>query len=131
LAWVPGEYAIATLYSPANVDVREGLTATLNAIAARVPLLFPVHPRIVARAESLGLAERLRGRPACARSNRARRCVSDGRLGRLVDLRRRVRAEAKRACPRRQRDAQAVRGLVHANVVADVDRGCMDPLGTL
>jgi UDP-N-acetylglucosamine 2-epimerase (non-hydrolysing) len=63
---LPGEYAIATLHRPANVDARDALTATLDAlgtIAARVPLLFPVHPRTVARAESLGLAERLRGTP--------------------------------------------------------------------
>jgi len=56
-------YALATLHRPANVDTRESLTATLealSAIAARLPLLFPVHPRTIARAESLGLAERLR-----------------------------------------------------------------------
>ena len=52
-----GEYALATLHRPANVDTRESLAATLDAlaaIAARVPLLFPVHPRTVARAELLG-----------------------------------------------------------------------------
>jgi UDP-N-acetylglucosamine 2-epimerase (non-hydrolysing) len=61
-----GEYALATLHRPANVDTRESLSATLDAcaaIAARVPLLFPVHPRTVARAEALGLADRLRATP--------------------------------------------------------------------
>lgn len=61
-----GRYAIATLHRPANVDTKEALTATLDAlavIAARLPLLFPVHPRTVARAETMGLADRLRGTP--------------------------------------------------------------------
>jgi len=59
----PEGYALATLHRPANVDTREALEATIDAlaaIAARIPLLFPVHPRTVARAESLGLADRLR-----------------------------------------------------------------------
>jgi UDP-N-acetylglucosamine 2-epimerase (non-hydrolysing) len=58
-----GEYALATLHRPANVDTREALVATLDAldaIASRVLVLFPVHPRTVARAEAFGLAERLR-----------------------------------------------------------------------
>lgn len=58
-----GGYALATLHRPANVDDRASLEATidaLSAIASRVPLLFPVHPRTVARAESLGLSDRLR-----------------------------------------------------------------------
>jgi UDP-N-acetylglucosamine 2-epimerase (non-hydrolysing) len=59
-------YAVATLHRPANVDKHETLAKTidaLEAIAARVPLLFPVHPRTVARAEALGLADRLRNVP--------------------------------------------------------------------
>jgi UDP-N-acetylglucosamine 2-epimerase (non-hydrolysing) len=59
----PGGYALATLHRPANVDTRDALGATLDALAAvaeRMPVLFPVHPRTVARAEALGLAERLR-----------------------------------------------------------------------
>jgi UDP-N-acetylglucosamine 2-epimerase (non-hydrolysing) len=62
----PGHYALATLHRPANVDTRDALAATLDALAAigaRVPILFPMHPRTVARAESLGLAERLRSTP--------------------------------------------------------------------
>lgn len=58
-----GEYALATLHRPANVDTREALSATLDAltsIAARLPLVFPVHPRTVVRARELGLEKRLR-----------------------------------------------------------------------
>jgi UDP-N-acetylglucosamine 2-epimerase (non-hydrolysing) len=66
LGLTPKAYAVATLHRPANVDTKEALAATLDAldaIATRVPLLFPVHPRTVARAESLGLATRLRETP--------------------------------------------------------------------
>lgn len=62
----PGGYALATLHRPANVDTAGALAATLDAlaaIAARVPLIFPVHPRTVTRAEALGLAARLRETP--------------------------------------------------------------------
>jgi UDP-N-acetylglucosamine 2-epimerase (non-hydrolysing) len=58
----PRTYAVATLHRPANVDTREALSATLDAlaaIAARIPLLFPIHPRTVARAKDLGLSGRL------------------------------------------------------------------------
>jgi UDP-N-acetylglucosamine 2-epimerase (non-hydrolysing) len=66
LALTKGGYAIATLHRPANVDTKEALAATLDAlsaIAARLPLIFPVHPRTVARAASLGLSERLSNMP--------------------------------------------------------------------
>jgi UDP-N-acetylglucosamine 2-epimerase (non-hydrolysing) len=59
-------YAVATLHRPANVDTEASLTATLDAlgaIAARLPLVFPVHPRTVARAEALGLAGRFAAMP--------------------------------------------------------------------
>jgi UDP-N-acetylglucosamine 2-epimerase (non-hydrolysing) len=62
----PRSYAVATLHRPANVDAPDALAATLEAlgeIAARVPLVFPVHPRTAARAEALGLAHRLRTTP--------------------------------------------------------------------
>jgi UDP-N-acetylglucosamine 2-epimerase (non-hydrolysing) len=61
-----GEYALATLHRPANVDSSDALAATLDAlanIASRIELLFPMHPRTVARAEALGLGERLRSIP--------------------------------------------------------------------
>lgn len=58
----PERYALATLHRPANVDTRESLEATLAALGAiskRIPVLFPVHPRTIARAAALGLADRL------------------------------------------------------------------------
>jgi len=62
----PKKFAVATLHRPVNVDTKESLARTLDAldpVAARMPLLFPVHPRTVARAESFGLAPRLRTTP--------------------------------------------------------------------
>jgi UDP-N-acetylglucosamine 2-epimerase (non-hydrolysing) len=62
----PRAYAVATLHRPSNVDTAASLSATLDALAAigqRLPLVFPVHPRTVARAEALGLAPRLHGTP--------------------------------------------------------------------
>ncbi len=65
----PGAYAVATLHRPVNVDTAEALAATIDAVAAiarRIPLLFPVHPRTLARAADLGLMERLRETPGLA-----------------------------------------------------------------
>jgi UDP-N-acetylglucosamine 2-epimerase (non-hydrolysing) len=62
----PKRYAVATLHRPANVDDREALDATLEALAAigaRLPVVFPVHPRTTARAEALGLARKMRAIP--------------------------------------------------------------------
>jgi len=62
LGLLPGDYAVATLHRPANVDSREALEATLDALAtigARIPILFPVHPRTVARVGSFGMTRRL------------------------------------------------------------------------
>ena len=59
-------YALATLHRPANVDTAAALATTLDALAvigARIPLLFPIHPRTVVRAAALGLSERLRSLP--------------------------------------------------------------------
>jgi UDP-N-acetylglucosamine 2-epimerase (non-hydrolysing) len=61
-----GKYALATLHRPANVDTQAAFEATLAALAAvasRIPLLFPVHPRTVDRAASLGLDAALRDTP--------------------------------------------------------------------
>jgi UDP-N-acetylglucosamine 2-epimerase (non-hydrolysing) len=63
----PGGYAVATLHRPANVDSQDTLAKTLDAldaVARRLPLVFPVHPRTRARARDLGLAERLEHTPA-------------------------------------------------------------------
>ena len=62
----PRAYAVATLHRPANVDTAEAFEATLNAlevVAARLPLVFPVHPRTLARAATFGLGQRLRETP--------------------------------------------------------------------
>lgn len=58
-----GKYALVTLHRPANVDeparLRELLTA-LNAIAAEVPVIFPVHPRTRQRLQGLGAKPHVR-----------------------------------------------------------------------
>jgi UDP-N-acetylglucosamine 2-epimerase (non-hydrolysing) len=62
----PGAYAVATLHRPVNVDTAPALRATLDAlatIARRIPLIFPVHPRTLARAAALDLLSRLRATP--------------------------------------------------------------------
>jgi UDP-N-acetylglucosamine 2-epimerase (non-hydrolysing) len=44
----PGEYGVATLHRPSNVDdpdVLAGLLRVLSEIGERVPIIFPVHPR--------------------------------------------------------------------------------------
>ncbi len=63
LGFEPGNYALATLHRPVNVDDAANFTLTLDAlaeIARRIPLVFPVHPRTAARASTFGLSERLR-----------------------------------------------------------------------
>ena len=62
----PGAYAVATLHRPVNVDTAAALRATLDAlatIARRIPLVFPVHPRTLARAATLDLSARLHSTP--------------------------------------------------------------------
>ncbi len=49
-----GEYAVVTLHRPSNVDGREQLRALLDAlaeVAARMTVLFPIHPRTRHRIE--------------------------------------------------------------------------------
>lgn len=58
----PGHYGMVTLHRPANVDGAESLTALVEAlaeVAARLALVFPVHPRTKARLEEFGLRDRL------------------------------------------------------------------------
>lgn len=55
-------YAVLTLHRPSNVDDRDTLVGLLDAvgrIAARLPVVFPIHPRTRAAAERLGLGARL------------------------------------------------------------------------
>ena len=58
-----GRYIVVTLHRPSNVDRRETLTPLVEqlvAAAARVPVVFAVHPRTRKRLEEFGLMERLR-----------------------------------------------------------------------
>ena len=52
-------YALVTLHRPGNVDEPDTLRAileALNALAGRLPVLFPVHPRTRARIDRIGFA---------------------------------------------------------------------------
>jgi UDP-N-acetylglucosamine 2-epimerase (non-hydrolysing) len=54
----PSEYALLTLHRPANVDSADALAGIMTAIdrvAARIPVLFPVHPRTRGRLEAAGI----------------------------------------------------------------------------
>jgi UDP-N-acetylglucosamine 2-epimerase (non-hydrolysing) len=55
-----GEYAYVTLHRPSNVDSAQKLRAILellNEIAARMAVVFPVHPRTRARIAAFGLQD--------------------------------------------------------------------------
>ena len=70
---VPGRYglevrgfALLTLHRPSNVDVPEVLSGILDALAeiqARLPILFPAHPRTVRRVREFGFEKRLAAMP--------------------------------------------------------------------
>lgn len=54
------DYALLTLHRPSNVDMRdsfEPILAALEAIASRLPIVFPVHPRTRKTIAELGLSE--------------------------------------------------------------------------
>ncbi|MDX6270539.1 MAG: hypothetical protein QOD28_1762 [Acidobacteriota bacterium] len=56
------DYAVLTLHRPSNVDTCEPLTRVLDAlerIGARLPVVFPAHPRTRRRLEEFGLLERV------------------------------------------------------------------------
>jgi UDP-N-acetylglucosamine 2-epimerase (non-hydrolysing) len=58
---------LVTLHRPSNVDTAERLhpiVRVLEAIAARMPVVFPVHPRTRERLNRFGLFARLEGHPA-------------------------------------------------------------------
>jgi len=62
-----GNYGVVTLHRPSNVDDGAGLRAIvagLVAIAAELPLVFPVHPRTRRRLEDFGLMRALETTPA-------------------------------------------------------------------
>jgi len=57
-----GRYGFITLHRPSNVDVREVLAEILSAfdvVQKDLPLIFPVHPRTVARMKSFGFWEEI------------------------------------------------------------------------
>ena len=59
----PGQYAVLTLHRPANVDSPGCLALILgaiNAIADRIPVVFPVHPRTAPKLKELELQPRIR-----------------------------------------------------------------------
>jgi UDP-N-acetylglucosamine 2-epimerase (non-hydrolysing) len=58
----PGDYAVVTLHRPSNVDSEEvarPLVEALAAVAARLPVVFPMHPRTRAAFAGHGLLDRL------------------------------------------------------------------------
>ncbi|MGH8713737.1 MAG: non-hydrolyzing UDP-N-acetylglucosamine 2-epimerase [Casimicrobiaceae bacterium] len=59
-----GDFGVVTLHRPANVDapaaLREALTI-LTDVAARLPLIWPVHPRAKANIDRFGLSPLLAG----------------------------------------------------------------------
>ncbi len=60
------DYAVVTLHRPSNVDARAplaALVAQLTAVAAKLPLVFPVHPRTRKNLETFGLWSRLADAP--------------------------------------------------------------------
>jgi UDP-N-acetylglucosamine 2-epimerase (non-hydrolysing) len=59
----PGEYGLATLHRPANVDdpaVLATLLPALDEVARLCPLILPAHPRAAAQLHSAGLSGRVR-----------------------------------------------------------------------
>jgi len=56
------DYALLTLHRPSNVDMRESferILGALEAIATKLPIVFPVHPRTRKTIAELGLSERV------------------------------------------------------------------------
>jgi UDP-N-acetylglucosamine 2-epimerase (non-hydrolysing) len=67
LGFAPRTYAVCTLHRPSNTDTLESARnclAALEILIARLPVVFPVHPRTRASLASLGLLERLEQMPA-------------------------------------------------------------------
>jgi UDP-N-acetylglucosamine 2-epimerase (non-hydrolysing) len=65
LAVETGGYAVLTLHRPSNVDAAAALEAVVEiveAVAQRLPVVFPVHPRTRARLAETGLLDRLQAR---------------------------------------------------------------------
>jgi UDP-N-acetylglucosamine 2-epimerase (non-hydrolysing) len=57
-----GDYALLTLHRPSNVDMRESfepILSALEAIASKLPIVFPIHPRTRKTIAELGLTDRV------------------------------------------------------------------------
>jgi UDP-N-acetylglucosamine 2-epimerase (non-hydrolysing) len=66
LGLTPDGYVTVTIHRPETVDELESLTEVLDAvstISARLPVVFPVHPRTEKRLAAAGLLEQLRAEP--------------------------------------------------------------------
>ncbi|TWU32616.1 non-hydrolyzing UDP-N-acetylglucosamine 2-epimerase [Novipirellula artificiosorum] len=53
-----GDYGVVTLHRPSNVDDKETLSnilKVLRKVSDELPIVFPIHPRTLARIESFGL----------------------------------------------------------------------------
>lgn len=62
----PQGYGVLTLHRPANVDepaMLDRMVGTIILASARLPLVFPVHPRTAAQLQTCGLAARLAAAP--------------------------------------------------------------------
>ena len=58
------DYAVLTLHRPSNVDEQNAFARILDALAAigaRLPVIFPAHPRTRKMIDELGLARRVEG----------------------------------------------------------------------
>src|SRR6476619_2641724 len=62
LGLAESDYALLTLHRPSNVDMRDSfgrILAALEAIAVKLPIVFPVHPRTRKTIAELGLGARV------------------------------------------------------------------------
>ncbi|MEQ1757817.1 MAG: UDP-N-acetylglucosamine 2-epimerase (non-hydrolyzing) [Vicinamibacterales bacterium] len=61
----PKTYALCTLHRPSNVDTLESATRTLSAVselAARLPVVLPLHPRSTSQFQQFGLLDALKSK---------------------------------------------------------------------
>lgn len=66
IEFVSGTYGLVTLHRPSNVDEKgqlQSILVVLQALARKIPLVFPLHPRTKARLRSTGLWDELTATP--------------------------------------------------------------------
>jgi UDP-N-acetylglucosamine 2-epimerase (non-hydrolysing) len=66
----PRGYAVVTLHRPSNVDdpkVLAGLVEVLIDVSARLPIVFPIHPRTLSKLQAFDLESRLYDAPGIYR----------------------------------------------------------------